>query len=134
MKIKDVEGDAHEIANFFQQHNFNLNEYLNIKKEKKPVPTYVLIIILLAFFANACFVFIHTFTPPIHDILVLLLFLISGGCVVIIHYNLENKIVTFLTSCVFITIVSVCLGVKSPSQAVKDAAKATKGVSDKVLE
>lgn len=134
MKVKDLEGEPHEINNLLQQNNFSLSEYLSVKKEKKNVPAFALIIIGVLFFINACLVFIHTFSSPIHDILVLSLLIIAGFSVVIIHHNLENKMVTFLTACVFITIVSVSLGVTTPAQAIKDAAKASKDVSGKVLE
>ena len=119
IRIKDMEGDAAELTDFFKNNGFNLNEYLNNKPTKKYVPLWILLLVTFLFLVISCVLFILTIPIALYQFLILIIILLTGSILVIFQHNYEKWVMTTIAGFTLLCVILISLKIYTPTEVMK---------------
>lgn len=130
IKIKDIEGNAHEITDLCKNLGFDLNSYLNNKPLKNKVKTWVIITMILSFLVCISIIWIFPSLIVLKKILTILSVFLGGAIICSIHHNNENWGVTLISIVILIALMLITFEIKTPEQVIeKIETETTKKIS-----
>lgn len=131
LRIKDIEGEAHDIQKLFHEGEYDLSSYIGAGRKWKRISNFWIWGASFVFFILSSCIWINLFDNAWHKVATLGAFLLGFLITGMVQYNFRNRMLTAIAVVAALAIILIALEVYSPQEVIRKIEKVTTKEMDK---